>query len=243
MAMGWNDAVIGSITVGILLIVLGMVLLVGAILWLSRAGKVRDVGRVMVVFALAGLVIMVIAMAVKPAEVIIPPDEEPGTFDVLSVTNVTGATYIESSKTFTVAATVNATARTMTPTYFLAVFNVQRTDSGTTTDIKTVTSHVTQTQVTDPVTGLTYNTVKPTSYGEPDCDWLMSPGSVTASNTLNAQLGLTPYESGTFQVNITWNPSAFTTSNVAVNDVIYAGSITVGGEVYQLQVLLDVVNT
>ena len=243
MAIGFDTAILGSITLGMLLIVVGMVLLVGAILWASRGAKVKEYGRIMTVFSLVVLIVLVIAMAVKPAEVTVPADEQPGEFSVVSITNVTDAAYISSSKTFTVAATVNTTSGVMTPGTFSALFNVQRMDSGATTDIKTVTASVTQSKLTDPVTGDTYNVILPTAYGEPDCDWEMSPSGVTAENTLSAQLGLTPYETGSFEVTITWNDAAFTTSNIAENDVIYVGSINIGGTVYSVQVLIDVVNT
>jgi len=116
---------------------------------------------------------------------------------------------------------------------------VQRSDSGQTTDIKTVSASVSQSTLTDPVTGDTYKVITPTAYGEPNCDWVMTPGDVSATDTLSAQIGLTPYETGSFNVTIAWNDAAFTTSNIAENDVIYVGSITVAGEVYSMYVLID----
>ena len=234
MAIGFDTSVIGSFTVGMLLIVLGMLLLVGAILWASRAGKVKQYGQVLTVFSLVVLMVLVVAMAIKPAEV--GPTTSVGTFSVISVTGVGHANYTSDSKTFTVAMRANAT--TFGPATFNATFNVQRTDAGPTTDIKTVTASVSQNKLTNPVTGDTYNVILPTSDGSPTCNWNLMPGSTSATLTLSAQIGLTPYQTGSFKVTITWNPSAFTSSNIHVNDVIQAGSINVGGTAYTLQVLI-----
>jgi hypothetical protein len=221
-----------------LLVVLGMLLLVGAILWASRMGKVKEYGRVLTVFSLVVLIVLTIAMAIKPAEVTVPPEEQPGQFSVLSVEAVSNnVTYATSTRTFTVA--MNAAA-SVVPANFSAIFSVQRTDSGATTDIKTVTASVSQSRLTDPVSGDSYNAILPTNYGDPDCDWTMTIGSATtsATNTLSAQMGLTPYETGSFHVTWLWNDAAFNTQNIAVNDVIYAGSINVGGTVYTVNVLI-----
>ncbi len=243
MAIGFDTAVMGSLTVGMFIIIVAIFLIVGAILWASRVTKVRNLGLGMTVFSLVLLSVLAIAMVVRPAEVTVPSEDQPGVFDVLSVANVTGATFIQSSKTFTVAMTTNTTAGTITPTALLATFSVQRVDAGDTTNIKTVTAAVSQNTLTDPVTGDTYNAILPTSYGDPDVDWTLTPGTVTATNTLTAQVGLTPYQVGTFAVNIHWNAAAFVTDNISVNDVIYVGSVTIGGEVYTIQVLIDAINT
>jgi hypothetical protein len=243
MAIGLDTAIMGSFTVLFLLIVLCIFLFVGTMLWASRAPKVKGYGLATMVASLVVLFITIVAMLATPAAVIVPADEVPGTFSVLSVTEVTDASYASASKTFTVAMTVNTTSGEISPDSFSAVFNVQRLDAGATTDIKTVTASVTQSRLTDPVSGDTFNVILPDSYGAPDCDWLMTPGNVSATNTLSSQLGLTPYETGSFNVTITWNEAAFTTSNIAENDVIYVGSINIGGTVYSIQVLIDTVNT
>jgi hypothetical protein len=244
MAWGLDQSIVGSLTMGLLMIIVGVVLVVGAILWISRMAAVREIGKVMTVLALAVLVVLVVVLAIQPAQVAPAPDN--GTFAVLSVgglgTGLSKANYTTSTKVFTADLYVNTTAKSvMGPKYFTANFTVQRTDAGATTDIKTVSAAVTQAQVTDPVSGLTYYVVKPNTYGQPSLNWTM--GSVTATYSMSAQLGLTPYATGVFTVNWTWNPSAFTTSNVAVNDVIAACSITVGPSTYTVQVLVGHIHT
>jgi len=220
-----------------LLVVLGMLLLVGAILWASRMGKVKEYGRVLTVFSLVVLIVLTIAMAIKPAEVTVPPSEQPGQFSVISVVvDPDNASYVTSTKTFTVA--MNASPGTVDPALFSAKFNVQRTDSGQTTDIKTVTASASQSKLTDPVSGDSHYVILPTNYGEPTCAWAMMPGTTSATNTLSAQVGLIPYETGSFTVTWSWNSAAFKTDNIAVNDIIYAGSINIGGSVYTVNVLI-----
>lgn len=244
MAIGFDTPLIGSMTVGMAIVVLGLMMLVGVILWASRVGKVREYGRILTVFALVSLVVMTIAMAVQPAQISVPPEQQPGQFQVLSVSSISGASYVSSTRTFTVVAHVYRTNHTISPATFSATFNVQRTDAGATTDIKTVTASVSQATLTDPVSGDSYKAILPTAYGEPNCDWSMTVGSetTTASDTLSAQLGLTPYQTGSFTVTITWNGQAFTTSNINENDVLYAASITIGGTVYTINVLIDTVS-
>lgn len=242
MTLGWDSPVIGSLSLGVMLIIAGVCLLVGAILWASRAGQLKDFGRVLTVLSLAVIVIMVIALAVKPAE--IAPAPSAGTFKVLSVTGLVGATFSEPNRIFTVAMNVNTTAHTTTVSQLAANFSVQRTDAGlSTTDIKTVSAGVAQSSQTDTNTGLTYNTLAPNKYGEPKVNWTLDPGAVAVTYSLTAQLGLTPYESGAFSLTMDFNAQAFTTSQVTANDIIYAGSITVAGVVYSINVVIGTVST
>jgi hypothetical protein len=230
----------------ILMIIVGVVLLISAILWASKVAAVRDFGKIGTVLSLAVLLVLVIVLAASPAEVAPPP--QVATFEVLSVggTNtgsIAGCNYSAATHTFTVKMRVNTTANTIgSPQYWQVNWTVQRTDAGSATDIKTVSAAMTQRQTTDPVTGLTYNSIKPAADGRPSLNWTL-PGSVTAGYSLSAQMGLTPYAVGAFAMNITWNPSAFTTSNVAANDVIPAGSIVIGPETYTVQVLISSVDT
>lgn len=244
---GLNDPVVGSLTMGLLMVIVGFILLISAILWISKVAAVRDFGKIGTVLSLAVLLVLVIVLAAQPAEVA-PPSEIAATFEVLSVggTNVlgiSGCNYTASTRTFTVAMGVNTTSGAIvSPAFWVANWTVQRTDAGQTTDVKTVTASMSQRQVTDPVSGLTYNTVLPASDGRPTATWTL-PNSVTATFVLSSQIGLTPYQTGAFALNISWNPSAFTTSNVALNDVIPAGTVVVAGETYTLQVLIVGVDT
>lgn len=244
---GLNDPVIGSLTMGILMVIVGFVLLISAILWASKVAAVKDFGKIGTVLSLAVLLVLVIVLAAQPAEVA-PPSDTAATFEVLSVagTTATGSAasnYTAATHTFTISMRANTTADTIVgPKYWSANWSVQRTDSGETTDVRTVSASMTQQQVTDPVTGLTYNTVKPASDGRPSANWTL-PSAVTATFVLSSQMGLTPYQVGAFSLNVTWNPTAFSTSNVVLNSVIPAGSVVVAGETYTVQVLITGVNT
>jgi hypothetical protein len=245
MSMGLEDPLIGSITVGIALIVLGICILVGAILWASRAGELRDVGKVLVSIPLALMLVLVLVMAIEPAEVT-PPTTHDATFEVLSVGGTVSCNYTSSTHVITVYQRVNSTANTITSPKSMSVnFTVQRTDSGETTDIKTVTASIAPASLTDPVTGLSYSSILPNGFGQPSCNWTMTVGSSAnvAQFSLSAQMGLTPYQTGSFNMTIWWNPSAMTTSNVALNTIIPAGSMVVSGETYTIQVLLTGVDT
>lgn len=244
---GLNDPVIGSLTMGLLMVIVGFILLISAILWISKVAAVRDFGKIGTVLSLAVLLVLVIVLAAQPAEVA-PPSDIAATFEVLSVggTNtgaIAGCNYTAATHTFTVAMRVNTTSDAIgSPKYWQANWTVQRTDAGQTTDVKTVSASFSQQQVTDPVTGLTYNTVKPASDGRPSANWSL-PGAITATYVLSSQMGLTPYQTGAFALNITWNPSAFSTSNVVLNSVIPAGTIVVAGETYIVQVLVTGADT
>jgi hypothetical protein len=239
---GLDDPVIGGLTLGLLMIIVGFVLLISAILWISKVSAVREFGKFGTVISLAVLLVLVIVLAASPAEVA-PPSDDTATFEVLSVggTNtgaIAGCNYTAATHVFTVAMRVNTTGNTIgSPLYWQANWTIQRTDAGETTDVKTVSASYSQTQITDPVTGLTYNSVKPANDGRPSCNWSL-PSSVTATYVLSSQMGLTPYSVGAFAINITWNPSAFSTSNVAVNDVVPAGTMVIGPETYSIQVLI-----
>lgn len=244
MAMGLDTPIAGALTMSILMIIVGVILVVGAVLWLSRLAAVRQIGMVLTVLALAVLLVLVIVLVIQPAEV--APAPESGTFKVLSVaglgSGLSKANYTTSTKVFSTAEKVNTTAKSILgPKYFTANFTVQRTDAGATTDIKTISASVAQAQVTDPISGLTYYVIKPNTYGQPSCNWTM--GGVSATYTLSAQLGLTPYATGVFVVNWTWNPSAFTTSNVLANDIVQCATITIGSETYTVQALIYLVLT
>jgi hypothetical protein len=245
MAMGLNDPVVGGLTVYMLLLISGIILIAGVLLWAMGASKLKDAGKGMTVMGVLFLVVMVVAMAVSPAS--LAPGEEAGaaTFEVLSVSNVGGATFSQSSNTFTVSATVNTTANTISPTQLLADIAVQRTDAGETTDVKTVSASASQAKRTDPTSGLTYPCIASNAYGLPNLDWTMTVGStsVSATDSLTAQMGLTPFQTGTFNVTFNWNGNAFTTSEVQVSDVIYAATLTIGSEVYTIQVVIGTINT
>lgn len=243
MAIGLNDPVLLGIPLYALLMVFGFLLVIGLVLWAMRVKGMRDLGRGMSILSVIVLIVLVIAMAVQPAQVgPIPGEAE---FEVLSVSAVGGANYSIGSKTFTVAATVNKTSHVIAPTTLTANFSVQRGDAGQTTDVKTVTASVAQTTRTDPTTGLSYKAIASNAYGIPNLDWVMVVGgaSTSATDTLTAQMGLTPFQTGVFNMTINWNGYAFTTSDVAVNDVIYAGTLTIGSETFTVQVVIKTVNT
>jgi hypothetical protein len=245
MALGLNSNVIGGLTVYMVLLIFGMMLVAGLILYASRAAKLKDWGLGLSIISGLVLFVMVIAVAIQPAA--ISPGEEAGQakFEVLSVANVGGATYSQASHTFTVSATVNKTSHAITPATFYANFSVQRNDAGASTDVKTVSATMSQTSRTDPTTGLTYKCIASNSFGIPNVDWNMVIGSdsVSATDTLTAQMGLTPYQTGAFNVTVHWNGQAFTTSDVLASDVIYAATLTIGSETYTIQVVVSTVNT
>ncbi len=245
LAIGLNSNVIGGLTVMYTLVIFAVVLIFGLILYASRAAKLKDWGLGMSIVSALVLFVMVIAIAIQPAAV--SPGEEPGqaNFDVLSVANVGGATYSQSAKTFTVSATVNTTSHAISPTTLQANFSVQRNDAGASTDVKTVSASMSQSSRTDPTTGLTYKCIASNSFGVPNVDWNMVIGSdsVSATDTLTAQMGLTPYQTGAFNVTVTWNGQAFTTSDVLASDVIYAATLIIGSETYTIQVVVSTVNT
>lgn len=245
MAIGLDSNVIGGLTVWMVFVAFAVILIAGLILYASRAAKLKDWGAGLSILSAIVLFVMVIAVAVQPAA--ISPEEEAGQakFSVLSVADVGGATYSQSARTFTVSATVNTTSHAISPTTLQANFSVQRNDAGASTDVKTVSASMSQSSRTDPTTGLTYKCIASNSFGVPNVDWNMVIGSdsVSATDTLTAQMGLTPYETGTFNVTVTWNGQAFTTSDVLASDVIYAATLTIGTVTYTIQVVVSTVNT
>lgn len=245
MAIGLDDPIIGGVTAYMLLLVFGIILIAGVLLWAMGASKLKDAGKGMTVIGILVLVVMVVAMAVSPATVAPGDSAGTATFEVLSVTNVAGATFSQSSNTFTVSATVNTTAGTISPTQLLADISVQRTDAGETTDVKTVSASASQAKRTDPTTGLTYPCIASNAFGLPNLDWTMTVNSVavSATDSLTAQMGLTPFQTGVFNVTFNWNGNAFTTSDVQLSDVIYAATLTIGPEVYTIQVVIGTINT
>lgn len=246
-AMGLDSPLVGGVTMMYAMIIAAFLLVVGVILWSIKAPGVSKAGMVMTVICLPILLVLVIVLAASPAQVA-PPSEVTPVFKVLSVggTTTTGSAasnYTASSHTFTVSMRVNTTADTITgPKYWAANFTVQRTDAGSAIDVAMMSASMTQQQTTDAVTGLTYNTIKPAADGRPSLNWTLT-GSITATYTLSSQTGLTPFATGWFALNVTWNPTAFSTSNVVVNSIIPAGTIVVGPETYNIQVLVAGVNT
>ena len=243
LALGWNTPVIAGVTLGVMLLILGILMIVGAVLWASRAGQLKQFGQVLTVLSLALVVIMVIALAVKPAEVS-PAGPTSAQFKVLSVGGLTGCSYSDTTHIFTVAMNVNTTAHSITVAQLKANFTLQRTDQGSgTTDVKTVTATASQSSVTDANTGLSYNTFQPNNYGQPKVNWTLMPGDVTVTYSLSSQLGLTPYQSGSFAITIDFGKQAFTVTQTTANDIINAGSISLAGITYQINVVIGTVST
>lgn len=240
MMIGLNDPVIGGLSWLMLVVVLVIVLAVGVAFIMSKG--LKEAGKALSLSAIIILFVVVIAMAVAPAAQVSPGTGN-GQFSVITVSDVGGANYSLGSKMFTVAATVNKTAHTIGPSSLYANFTVQRTDAGQSTDIKTVTASFSQTTRTDPTTGLSYKAIASNSFGVPNLDWQMAVGgsSVAATDTLTAQMGLTPYENGVFNATIHWSGYAFSTSDVTVNDVLYAGTLTIGSDTYSFQVVVKTV--
>jgi hypothetical protein len=247
MAVGLNEPVVGGVTMLMLLVLFGFILLICAILWAAKAPGVANAGKIGTVLSLAVLLVLVVVLAASPAQVT-PPSETAPTFKVLSVggTTATGSAasnYTAATHTFTVSMRANTTADTIvSPKYWSANFSVQRTDAGQSTDVAMMSASYTQQQVTDPVTGLTYNTIKPAADGRPSLNWTMT-GAIQATFTLSSQTGLTPFQTGWFSLNVTWNPTAYSTSNIVVNSIVPAGTIVVGPETYTIQVLIAGVDT
>lgn len=243
LALGLSDPVMGGLTVMWVVAIFVVVLLVGAILWGTRTKGLKEVGMGATILSIIVLGILGLAAVITPAAISPGQPSENANFEIISVGDIGGATYSQASKTLTVSATVNLTTHVMSPTHIHANFTVERTDAGPSTDVRTVAATVSQSSRTDPSSGLTYKCIASNSFGVPNVDWTMYQGgsSVSATDTLSAQMGLTPYQTGSFNVTVNFNANAFSTSDVQASDVIYAATFTIGAEVYTLQVVMATV--
>lgn len=242
-ALSLDDKIVGGVTVTYVLGAFAVILIVGAILWGTRTKGLKEAGMAMTILSIIVLAILGLAAVITPASVAPGQPSENANFEIISVGNIGGATYSQASKTLTVSATVNKTTHVMSPTHIHANFTVERTDAGPSTDVRTVSAVVSESSRTDPSSGLTYKCIASNSFGVPNVDWTMYSGgsSVSATDTLSAQMGLTPYQTGAFNVTVNFNGNAFSTSDVQASDVIYAATFTIGTEVYTLQVVMATV--
>jgi hypothetical protein len=228
-----------------ILLLVALITFIGIMLWGFKVPKLKGLGVAMTSIGVTVLLVMVVLLAAVPAQVT-PPTTHDATFDILAVTPTHG-NYTQATKTITIIVDVNTTTPSLnnSATHLFVNFTVQRTDAGETTDIKTITASYAPASITDTITTDVFSVAKPAADGTPEVNWTMTTnaGVATSTRTLSAQEGLTPYETGNVAVNIVWNAAAFGASQIAANDVVNCGVLTVGGVAYQLQVLVHAVWT
>ena len=238
--MELGDPLIGGITLQMALIILGFLTFLGVIIWAMKIPKLKGLGMGMTLLPLALVFILIVSMAATSATIVVPGDQQPLTSDVLSVAATYG-NYSQSSHTITVVLSVNTTDHTAngTANQLYLNYTVQRTDAGQSTDVKTLTMSYSPSTLVDPVTGLSYSSAEPNTDGRPQVNWTLGGTTIaTASRTLSAQMGMTPFQTVWIGLNVEWNGAAVSTSNVAINDVVSLGSVNIGGEIYQIQGLI-----